>query len=143
MNSFDYKRLKCTNKFYQALLGYKFNADFMNRCLTRRKCRDCAGGKGKIEIYQVREDKDVLLYENHIKSPREREEFLFAFAFLYREYDNLRIVDSIGFASPIIEDMCKAANIKYVTTKGLSTEKKDYLYETRMHEYYHQWAEVQ
>ena len=141
MNKFNYEHCKCTNTFYKNLLGKKFNADFMNRCLTRRKSRD-KSYKGSVAIYQEGIDKDVLIYENHLASPREREEFLFAFAFIYREYDHLRLVDSIGFANPILEDICKVSGIKYITTKGLSAAKKDYLYEEKMHEYYHQWSQV-
>ena len=131
MDCFNYKKMKCVNNFYRNLLGYKFDAKFLNICLTRRKSRDHSC-KGTVTI--LSDDKEV--YKTTLSSPRLREEFLFAFAFFIREYENLKLIDTIGFSNPILEDLCKSVGIKYICSNGFSSELKEYLYETRMYECY-------
>lgn len=131
MDPFNYRKMKCVNNFYRNLLGYKFDAKFLNICLTRRKSRD-HNAKGTVII--LSDDKEI--YKTTLSGPRLREEFLFAFAFFIREYENLKLIDSIGLANPILEDLCKNTGIKYICTNGLSSQLKGYLYEEQMHEYY-------
>lgn len=134
MKVLNEKNYRYLTPFYRNLLGNKYSLNYCILCLG--KSNAVGKHKGHIVIYEKNTAKE--LFKTTIIDRVAKCEFLLVFAFLVLNYGgtNLTISDTIGLATPILEDLAQSVGSTYKSSVKLTREQKEYLYADRLREYF-------
>lgn len=124
----NYKKLRFMDNWYKNLLGNKFTTRYILYGLIQKKKANTKNSKLIIS------SDNTILYENGLGSDDAKQELLLVIPFIYTHYQNVTVNCNIYLMSPVVEDICKQCNFKYVSP--YSREKLSYDYVEKLNTIY-------
>lgn len=124
----NYKKLRFMDNWYKNLLGNKFTTRYILYGLIQKKKANTKNSKLIIS------SDNSILYENGLGSDDAKQELLLVIPFIYTHYQNVTVNCNIYLMSPVVEDICKQCNFRYVSP--YSREKLNYDYVEKLNTIY-------
>lgn len=124
----NYKKLRFMDNWYKNLLGNKFTTRYILYGLIQKKKANTKNSKLIIS------SDNTILYENGLGSDDAKQELLLVIPFIYTHYQNVTVNCNIYLMSPVVEDICKQCNFRYVSP--YSREKLSYDYAEKLNTIY-------
>lgn len=124
----NYKKLRFMDNWYKNLLGNKFTTRYILYGLIQKKKANTKNSKLIIS------SDNTILYENGLGSDDAKQELLLVIPFIYTHYQNVTVNCNIYLMSPVVEDICKQCNFRYVSP--YSREKLSYDYVEKLNTIY-------
>lgn len=116
------------DNWYKNLLGNKFTTRYILYGLIQKKKANTKNSKLIIS------SDNTILYENGLGSDDAKQELLLVIPFIYTHYQNVTVNCNIYLMSPVVEDICKQCNFRYVSP--YSREKLSYDYVEKLNTIY-------
>lgn len=124
----NYKKLRFMDNWYKNLLGNKFTTRYILYGLIQKKKANTKNSKLIIS------SDNTILYENGLGSDDAKQELLLVIPFIYTHYQNVTVNCNIYLMSPVVEDICKNCNFKFISP--YSREKLSYDYVEKLNTIY-------